>query len=633
MEFLDDVESLQLFCLYAFHEKRSTKDFEQLSLQVVQYVKGHPLALKVLGCFLHGKVVREWKSELESLQVSPNDDIQRVLRLSYDGLNPEQKNIFLDIACLFIGENIDFVARVLDSCNYFVDTNIRVLVDKSLLTISCIGMLEMHDLIQRMAREIVREESNTPWKRSRLWISSDVYDVLNENKGTEALEVLYLLRKEYCQKVYIDGKAFAHMKNLRILKICYEELRNVRHTFDLKLWKESNVNYHGKLKFLSNKLRLLYWHGFPFKCFPSDFYPENIVAIDLSYSHIKNLWTSPKCFTRLKVMKLRHCHYLKSTPDFTLISNLEELILEGCVNLVKVHPSFGMLKKLVVLNMRDCKHFKRFPCKVEMDSLEILHLSGCSKVDKLPEFLSLQVLEFGKREKKRSRCWTSISQHSWLPSKVQRPQILVMPSLVDLSFLRELEFGHCNLLEVSDSIGSLSCLESLNLDGNNFTSLPGCLSQLSHLKYLELSGCKKLEMLPQLPSNLSNLYAFDCPSLYQLPPRNKYNLCSPLVMLLHCCVKLFRSISIKRQLSRYHIVSFRFVMGNWQWVKAKNFVSFTFEENEDAEVKECGVKLVFDEDIQGEETGLSLTQDLPTLTQDGGYISIWDSHRYTCWSW
>ncbi|KVI01332.1 hypothetical protein Ccrd_020398, partial [Cynara cardunculus var. scolymus] len=113
-------------------------------------------------------------------------------------------------------------------------------------------------------------------------------------KGTEAVEVLHLLQKEYCLKVHIDVKAFAHMKNLRILKICDEELRRLRHAFDLKLWKESKVNYHGKLKFLSNKLRLLYWHGFPFKCFPSDFYPENIVAIDLSYSHIKNLWTSPK---------------------------------------------------------------------------------------------------------------------------------------------------------------------------------------------------------------------------------------------------------------------------------------------------------------------------------------------------
>ncbi|KAI3745665.1 hypothetical protein L6452_08068 [Arctium lappa] len=798
MEFLDDDESLELFSLYAFHEESPTEDFKELAKQVVEYVQGHPLAFKVLGCFLYGKTVQEWKSELERLQVTPNEDIQRVLRLSYDGLNHEQQKIFLDIASSFIGENRDFVARVLEGCNYFADTNIRVLVDKSLLSISRNGLLEMHDLIQRMAREIVREESDTPGKRSRLWISSEVYDVLNENKGTKAVEVLDLLWKEYCEKVYIDGKAFAHMKNLRILKICDEELRNVWHAFDLKLWKDSKVNYCGRLEFLSNKLRLLYWHGCPCKFFPSDFYPKDIVAIDLSYSHIKNLWTSPKCFTRLKVMKLKHCRNLTSTPDFTWITNLKELILEGCVNLVKVHPSFGMLKKLVVLNMRYCKRFRRFPCKIEMDSLEVLHLFGCSKLDKLPEFFNaiqtlrefsfdgtaitelpsfvfsqcnLQVLRFGRCEKKRSGWWTCISQPSWLASKMQHPQSLVMPSLDALCFLRELNFSNCNILEVPDSIGGLSCLECLILGENNFTSFPaGCLSRLSHLQDLAIWGCKKLEVLAELPPNLQLLYASGCTSLHELQGPFSYN--NQLSMYFDGCSKLFRNVSIESQVCmsqplpdlnssitshtctnqissflqftefpsntcgifgrqerqfsglyylgiiyhgniipqwftntstgnhinvelppnfrynnvrgygfcvvltpknsygrksclgplRYYVdnfdgtsllqpcqLVFNFIeipksdiilfhfknIGNWEWewMEAKNFVTFSFEENDQVEVKEFGVRLVFEEDIQGEETGLSIPQDLPTPTQDGGYITIYKGGRFTGWSW
>lgn len=71
------------------------------------------------------------------------------------------------------------------------------------------------------------------------------------------------------------------MKNLRILK----------------LPMDNAVNFSGRLDFLSNKLRLLHWHGCPFKLLPSDFYPENIVVIDLSYSNIKQLWTTPKVFT------------------------------------------------------------------------------------------------------------------------------------------------------------------------------------------------------------------------------------------------------------------------------------------------------------------------------------------------
>ncbi|GKF77980.1 NB-ARC domains-containing protein, partial [Tanacetum coccineum] len=150
---------------YAFKEKESSRDLEEAAEKVVKYVQGHPLALKVLGHFLYGKTVGH------QLKVHPNKKIQQVLRLSYDGLNLHQQNILLDIACSFIGENRDFAASVLDGCNFFAETNLQVLVDKSLITISSYNSLQMHDLIEAMAREIVREESNTPGNRSRLWVN------------------------------------------------------------------------------------------------------------------------------------------------------------------------------------------------------------------------------------------------------------------------------------------------------------------------------------------------------------------------------------------------------------------------------------------------------------------------------
>ncbi|GKD78572.1 NB-ARC domains-containing protein [Tanacetum coccineum] len=222
-------------------------------------------------------------------------------------------------------------------------------------------------------------------------------------------------------------------------------------------------------------------------------------------------------------MKLRYCCYLTSTPDFSDITNLEELTLEGCENLVKVHPSVGTLKKLVVLNMRNCKRLKSFPSKLEMVSLQILILSGCLKMEKLPEDLgrikSLTELHIdrtsitelpllGQQESIRSRWWTSITAPFGLLSKQEHPHRSA--SLSGLDMLKHLNFSYCNLLEVPESIGGLSCLKSLNLDGNNFTSLPGSLTQLSHLQYLDVNGCKKLEVLPELPPSLYRVSACDC---------------------------------------------------------------------------------------------------------------------------
>ena len=55
-------------------------------------------------------------------------------------------------------------------------------MDKSLITIGNDRRLVMHDLLQDMGREIIRQESHKePGKRSRLWFHEDVRYVLEEN--------------------------------------------------------------------------------------------------------------------------------------------------------------------------------------------------------------------------------------------------------------------------------------------------------------------------------------------------------------------------------------------------------------------------------------------------------------------
>ncbi|XP_024967264.1 TMV resistance protein N-like [Cynara cardunculus var. scolymus] len=565
MEFLDNDESLELFCLYAFREKHPAEDFKEIAYKVVKYVQGHPLALKVLGCFLYGETVDVWMSELDKLQTYPHADIQEVLRLSFDGLDSIQQRVFLDIASYLVGQKKDFAASVLDSCNFFADTNIKTLVDRSLITISSSMSLEMHNLIQCMAKEIVREESKWVGDRSRLWIQSEVCDVLNNNKVTKEVEVLVLLLEKSSEKVNMDSKSLACMNNLRILQVCYLELKNLEHTiernqwnesevkFDLKLWDESKVKFSGILEFLSNELRLFYWHGCPFKFLPSEFCPVNIVAIDMSYSPIESLWTTPKCFRNLKLMTLRHCRHLRNTPDFTEITNLEKLILEGCINLVEVHPSIGMLKRLVVLNMRNCQSLRRFPCKVEMDSLEVLIITGCSKVEKWPKVLGTiknlmelrvdltsindipSVLFSLWNVQTLSRWWTSVFRPSSILSKLQHPQSFILPSFSGSCFLRELNISYCNISEVNPScFEGLSCLKRLNLSGNNFTSLPASLSQLPQLSSLRVANCKKLEMLPELPPSVAHCFANGCTSLRKVDKLSIAHHRKMHISLLHC---------------------------------------------------------------------------------------------------
>lgn len=112
-------------------------------------------------------------------------------------------------------------------------------------------------------------------------------------KGSESVKG-FRLRLTSCPSVYVDGKSFARMKQLRLLKIHYKPLesslnngiyhRNI-------IFGGSQVNHTKNLEFLSNELRWLCWHGYPYEYLPATFFPKYLVALNLSYGNIKQLWT------------------------------------------------------------------------------------------------------------------------------------------------------------------------------------------------------------------------------------------------------------------------------------------------------------------------------------------------------
>jgi len=176
-------ESLQLFSWHAFRMTHPREDYLKLSIGVVGSIGGLPLAAEVLGSYLFGRSIIELKGAMEKLQKILHKQIQKILRISFDSLEDDAlKDIFLDIACFFIGTNKEYASKVLDGCGFFPDIGISILIQRSLLIVNEINELRMHDLIRDMGREIVREMSpEDPGKRTRLWFHEDVFDVLNKH--------------------------------------------------------------------------------------------------------------------------------------------------------------------------------------------------------------------------------------------------------------------------------------------------------------------------------------------------------------------------------------------------------------------------------------------------------------------
>ncbi|MCI11841.1 NBS-LRR resistance protein [Trifolium medium] len=184
VEEMDESESLKLFSWHAFKQPSPKEDFATHSTDVIAYSGRLPLALEVLGSYLSDCEITEWHNVLEKLKCIPHDQVHEKLKVSFDGLKDvTEKQIFLDIACFFIGMDKKDVIQILNGCGFFADIGIKVLVERALVTVDNKNKIQMHDLLRDMGRQIVYVESPTdPEKRSRLWRHEEVFDILAKRK-------------------------------------------------------------------------------------------------------------------------------------------------------------------------------------------------------------------------------------------------------------------------------------------------------------------------------------------------------------------------------------------------------------------------------------------------------------------
>ncbi|XLR13536.1 hypothetical protein S83_041474 [Arachis hypogaea] len=517
VQLLNDENALQLFCRKAFKCNHVAQDYRRLTNSALTYANGLPLAIRVLGSFLFGRNVSEWSSALVRLKEKPTKDILDVLRISYDGLEEMEKEMFLDIACFFPAGHEDwYVEDILSIRGFQPDIGLRILIDKSLITNEG-NTICMHDLLRDLGRSIVREKSpKEPRKWSRLWNQKDLSDVLRENKAAKNLEAIVLPRfhqnrEETSERTTLRVEALSEMKLLKLLIL-------------------RGVNFLGCPNFLSNELGYLDWKDYPFTCLPSSFQPNKLVTLILHYSNIKELWEGIKDLHNLTYLELCHSKNLVKIPNLSQAPNLEYINLKGCVKLVHLDASIGSLEKLLYLNLENCKNLVSIPNSIfHLNSLKYLHLSGCWKL------LKYQLLEKPRQSKQlntgqsvqshmtTSICKTLTRPLNFLSSRKRANSVgLLVPTLSRFPALVYLDISFCNLVQIPDAIGQLRCLRRLNIGGNNFVTPPHCIKELPKLRQLNLEYCKHLKLLPStfMPIGgtsgrgfYGGIYVFNCPNL------------------------------------------------------------------------------------------------------------------------
>ncbi|KAJ9167248.1 hypothetical protein P3X46_021912, partial [Hevea brasiliensis] len=277
--------SLQLLSVKAFKQEHPPEGFMELAQRDVNYAKGVPLALKVLGSHLCKRSPKQWDSVLKKLKKNPQSRIYNILKISYDSLEPTEKAIFLDIACFFKGHDKDWVEEILDGCDLAPSLGIIRLVENCLV-VFVENKLEMHDLIQEMGQHIARH------KGSRLWKFPEICDMLATKKVNKAVEGIFLDTSKI-GKTRLNPETFSRMPNLRLLK-CFraQYCSNKKDSGFILESAKKNCLQH-----LPNKLGLLHWEEYPYRSMPSYFFMENLVLLNLENSKVERLWNGDKvCF-------------------------------------------------------------------------------------------------------------------------------------------------------------------------------------------------------------------------------------------------------------------------------------------------------------------------------------------------
>ncbi|KAF8029082.1 hypothetical protein BT93_E1685 [Corymbia citriodora subsp. variegata] len=307
---LDNSEAHELLTKHAFSTHQKLKIRANLVDGVLNYTKGLPLALEVLGSFLCGRREHEWKSTLKKLSKIPNKSINDVLKISYDGLEENEKEIFLHVACFFKGQEIGYIKKVLGSCDLEIAIGLKILIERSLISIKS-GTLQMHDLIQLMGMDIVQQDCrDDPMRRSRLWLYDDVLDVLSYDMGDCAVKAIVLEPHEL-KEISINPDAFTKMRRLKLLI-----LRNVYNSFQGPVC-------------LPHWLRWFEWPGAP--CFPEfSSGPKRLVGLCMSKSSITIVAKQYKDLQQLKYVNLSDCKSLE-IPE--LPPSFSYLYAEGCKSL------------------------------------------------------------------------------------------------------------------------------------------------------------------------------------------------------------------------------------------------------------------------------------------------------------
>jgi Leucine-rich repeat (LRR) protein len=518
LEGLNPQHSQELFCKHAFGQRDPVAQFGQVVEEFLNACQGLPLSLQVIGASLHGKAdLKYWKEKLLKISKILPEDIQSILKISYDCLDEDDKQIFLDIACFFTGEkrneendierrpDMDTAIRIWDGSGLrgwlgFWNLQNRCLVDVEEDIYTKIQYLRMHDHVRDLGRYLAKKE---PLGGHRLWQPTEIHNLSDQSA----------VRGLLCLKRSQLGNRSIRMSKLELLITRGDCLKDILKRVEPPVY-----------------LIWLHCHGFPSDLLPRCIPMKRLRVLDVQGYKLKRLWLDsqvplqltqlkitapllkfPKSIGQLKYLEKivvqgnpytaeifgRQKVPLKSLPDeFCDLQCLKHLELNRCSEMKSLPESFGKLKKLEHLDFSGCSNLQTLPNSFgKLIQLKRLCLSSCSSLtmssETLGKITTLEVIDIAYCKNIEELPPQVADQRHLSALLLGYTKIREFPSAIRyLRVLKFLDIGKC----LPDSIEELTQLEELRLMGTDVECLSPCIMALNNLQSLEVVGSSLREL-------------------------------------------------------------------------------------------------------------------------------------------
>eukprot|EP00253_Pinus_taeda_P030869 PITA_30869 len=534
---LNRQHSRALFCSHAFDQSCPVTGFEQLVEDFLDFCDGLPLSLKVIGAAIRGKDSEFWKRQLDKRQLDKirrilPTDIHSKLKISYDDLDKEEQQIFLDVACFFIGENRDTAIRRWNGSGWDGWLGLRNLENRCLIEIDRKECIRMHDHLRDLGRDVAEKEH--PLRLSR----PNVNLLPTLSPSSPVLRGISMDYGNGREQIFENITGNCNLSRLELLSGEGSFVESIFSAGELRQliylqWKKcpiSSISLQIPTLWKALNLRVLYIEGKSLKTLwqhesqaplqltelyidaPLTEVPQSIGKLNqlerivLKNGYFKTLPNEFYDMHSLKHIRLQNCKQMMLLLDSVgILTGLRTLDFSGCSSLERLPDSAGQLTDLQSLNLQECTSLQGLPDSVgQLTALQKLDLSRCSSLQGLPDSVGQLT---GLHELYLSEC----SSLQGLPDSVGQ-----------LTGLEELDLNFCSSLQgLPDSVGQLTGLQELDLgECSSLQGLPDSVGQLKGLQELDLRGCSSLQGLPDSVGQLTGLEELDlnfCSSLQGLP--------------------------------------------------------------------------------------------------------------------